>query len=130
MVASTLVIIQFNLTKESALNGLRASLDQQKSSLCKLEQDQIQIELNEFKKEISERNKSKIAELKLKIENEESTKIHNLSEELLAKKHENERLADQQKQMYNTLRTERAKVEITHREELVQIQVDIGLKTH
>ena len=64
-------------------------------------------------------------EIKDEIEREEKQKMDKLNEELLSKKHENERLANQDKEMFEKLRAERSKLEEKNKNELLKLQVCI-----
>lgn len=46
-----------------------------------------------------------------------------MEENLLAKKHENERVIEQDKRMFDILREERAKLEKRNKDELIKLQV-------
>ena len=77
-----------------------------------------QLKLNEAAK-----FETKKMELRQLIEDEEAKSLNKLEESLLAKKHENERVMEQDKRMFDVLRDERAKLEKRSKEELISLQV-------
>ena len=111
------------MTKSSAINGLRATLEREKKDVLAAEEEKIKSEIETYKLGIIRKNNLKLKEIKDEIEREEKQKMDKLNEELLSKKHENERLANQDKEMFEKLRAERSILEEKNKNELLKLQV-------
>ena len=111
------------MTKSSAINGLRATLEREKKDVLAAEEEKIKSEIETYKLGIIRKNNLKLKEIKDEIEREEKLKMDKLNEELLSKKHENERLANQDKEMFEKLRAERTILEEKNKNELLKLQV-------
>ena len=115
------------MTKSSAINGLQATLEREKKDVLAVEEEKIKSEIETYKLGIIRKNNLKLKEIKDEIEREEKQKMDKLNDELLSKKHENERLANQDKEMFEKLRAERSKLEEKNKNELLKLQVIIPL---
>ena len=113
------------MTKSSAINGLQATLEREKKDVLAAEEEKIKSEIETYKLGIIRKNNLKLKEIKDEIEREEKQKMDKLNEELLSKKHENERLANQDKEMFEKLRAERSILEEKNKNELLKLQVII-----
>ena len=113
------------MTKSSAIIGLQATLEREKKDVFAAEEEKIKSEIETYKLGIIRKNNLKLKEIKDEIEREEKQKMDKLNEELLSKKHENERLANQDKEMFEKLRAERSKLEEKNKNELLKLQVCI-----
>ena len=111
------------MTKSSAINGLKATLEREKKEVLAAEEEKNKSEIETYKLGVIRRNNIKLKQLKEEIEREEKQKMDKLNEELLSKKHENERLANQDKEMFEKLRAERSKLEEKNKNELLKLQV-------
>ena len=111
------------MTKSSAINGLQATLEREKKDVLAAEEEKIKSEIETYKLGIIRKNNLKLKEIKDEIEREEKQKMDKLNEELLSKKHENERLANQDKEMFEKLRAERSILEEKNKNELLKLQV-------
>ena len=116
---------QHKMTMESALNGLKASHAKEKASILAAEESKLNAELEKLKVDESLKFEDKKSMLRQQIEDEETKSLSKLEDNLLAKKHENERVIEQDKQMFDVLREERAKLEKRNKEELIKLQVRI-----
>jgi len=119
---------QHEMTKSSAINGLQATLERQKNDVLAAEENKYKSEIETYKLELIRKNNLKLKELKDEIEREEKQKMDKLNEELLSKKHENERLANQDKEMFEKLRAERSKLEEKNKIELLKLQEEHNIK--
>ena len=117
---------QHKMTMESALNGLKASHAKEKASFLAAEESKLNAELEKLKVDESLKFEDKKSMLRRQIEDEEKKSLSKLEDNLLAKKHENERVIEQDKQMFDVLREERAKLEKRNKEELIKLQVRIN----
>ena len=115
------------MTKSSAINGLQATLEREKKDVLAVEEEKIKSEIETYKLGIIRKNNLKLKEIKDEIEREEKQKMDKLNDELLSKKHENERLANQDKEMFEKIRAERSKLEEKNKNELLKLQVIIPL---
>lgn len=113
------------MTKSSAINGLQATLEGEKKDVLAAEEEKNKSEIETYKLGIIRKNNLKLKEIKDEIEREEKQKMDKLNEELLSKKHENERLANQDKEMFEKLRAERSILEEKNKNELLKLQVII-----
>ena len=111
------------MTKSSAINGLQATLEGEKKDVLAAEEEKNKSEIETYKLGIIRKNNLKLKEIKDEIEREEKQKMDKLNEELLSKKHENERLANQDKEMFEKLRAERSILEEKNKNELLKLQV-------
>lgn len=114
---------QHKMTMESALNGLKASHAKEKATFLAAEESRLNTELERLKADEALKFEDKKAVLRQKIEDEEKKSLTKLEDNLLAKKHENERVIEQDKQMFDVLREERSKLEKRNKEELIKLQV-------
>ena len=105
------------------MTGLRASHTKEREATLAREGVKLASELAEVKRAESAKVEARKEELKRQIEEEEQKAISKMEDDLLNRKHENERVMEQDKRMFNVLREERAKLEKRNKEELLKLQV-------